>query len=81
MYTINIEENKVTFDDLLTEACNSAGLPNVARLLLPSALSEQTKKVAMKLTPEEFGRVLKTAIDEIEHGSVESVDSLVRKLI
>ena len=81
MYTINIEANKVTFDDLLTEACNSAGLPNMARLLLPSALSEQTKRDAMKLTPEEFGRALKAAIDEIDHGSIESVDSLVRKLI
>lgn len=53
----------------------------MARLLLPSALSEQTKRDAMKLSPEEFGRALKGAIDEIDHGSIESVDSLVRKLI
>ena len=71
----------MTFYDLLTEACNSAGLPNMARILLPSTLSEQTKKDVLKLKPEELGRVLKAAIDEIDHGSVETVDVLVRKAL
>ena len=53
----------------------------MARLLLPSALSEQTKMIAMRTTPEEFGRALKVAIDEIDSGSIESVDALVRKRI
>ena len=71
----------MTFEELLTEACNFAGLPNMALLLLPSALSESTKKNVMKLSPEELGKALKAATDEIDHGSIESVDSLVRKLI
>lgn len=53
----------------------------MARLLLPSTLSEKTKKDVMKLSPEEFGTVLKTAIDQIERGSIEGVDELVRKAL
>ena len=53
----------------------------MARLLLPSTLSEQTKKDVLRLKPEELGRVLKAAIDEIDHGSVETVDVLVRKAL
>ena len=72
---------KSPFEEFLSIACDSAGLPNMARLLLPSALSEQTKMIAMRTTPEEFGRALKVAIDEIDSGSIESVDALVRKRI
>ena len=71
----------MTFEELLTEACKSAHLPDMARILLPSALSEKTKKMVLKLSPEEFGRVLSTAIETINRGSIESVDTLVRKLI
>ena len=71
----------MTFDELLDLACKSAGLPNMARILRPSALSDETKKAVMKLSPEELGRILYTAIDEIDRGSVESVDSLVREQV
>lgn len=71
----------MTFEELLTEACKSAGLPDMARLLLPSTLTEKTKKDVMKLSPEEFGTVLKAAIDQIDHGSIEGVDELVRKAL
>ena len=71
----------MTFDELLDKACTTAGLPEMARLLLPSTLSEETKKSVLKLSPEEFGSILKDAIDHIDHGSVESVDALVRKAL
>lgn len=45
----------MSFEELLDEACKSAQLPEMARILLPSTLSEQTKKMVMKLSPEEFG--------------------------
>ena len=67
----------MSFEDLLDQACKSARLPEMARILLPSTLSEGTKK----LEPEEFGAILKAAIDQIDHGSVESVDALVRKAL
>lgn len=71
----------VSFDELLDAACKSAGLPNMARILLPSTLSNSTKKAVMKLKPEVLGKILKSAIDQIDHGSVESVDALVRKAL
>lgn len=72
-----------TFEVLLDQACEIAHLPEMARLLLPSTLSEGTKDMTLKLTPrpEELGRILKSAIDQIDHGSVESVDVLVRENI
>ena len=68
----------MTFDELMDAACGSATLPNMARILLPSTLSGETKKAVMKLKPEELGIILKDAIDQIDSGSVESVDTLVR---
>ena len=66
---------------MMDAACESAALPNMARILLPSTLSSETKKAVMKLEPEVLGRVLKDAIDQIDSGSVESVDTLVRKAL
>ena len=71
----------MTFDELLNAACESAGLPSMARILLPSTLSEKTKKAVMKLEPETLGAILKDAIDQINNGSVESVDTLLRKAL
>ena len=71
----------MSFEDLLDAACKSAGLPEMARLLLPSTLNAETKKAVMKLEPEVLGNILKTPIDQIDHGSVESVDALVRKAL
>ena len=62
-------------------ACDSANLPEMARLLLPSTLSAETKNMVLKLTPEEFGRILASAIDQINRGSVETVDALVRRAL
>ena len=69
----------MSFEDLLDQACKSARLPEMARLLLPSTLIEGTKDMVLKLSPEKFGAILKAAIDQINHGSVENVDVLVRK--
>lgn len=71
----------MTFEELLNEACRSAGLPNTARKQLPVCLSEKTKKMALKMSPEEFGKILSTAIEVVNHGSVESIDVLVRNQI
>ena len=71
----------MSFEELLDQACKSAHLPEIARLLLPSTLSEETKKLVLKLEPEAFGAILKAAIDQINQGSVETVDALVRKAL
>lgn len=69
------------FEELLDRACDSASLPEMARLLLPSTLGVETKDMVLKLTPEGFGRILVSAIDQINRGSVETVDALVRKAL
>ena len=71
----------MTFEELLDQACVTAHLPEMARIQLPSTLSNETIKMVMKLSPEEFGAILKAAIDKINCGSVESVDALVRKAL
>ena len=71
----------MSFEELLEQACKSASLPEMTRLLLPSTLSDVTKDMVLKLSPEELGAILKAAIDEINRGSVESVDALVRKAL
>ena len=37
------------------------------------------KKRVMKLTPDEFGIILATAIDKVNHGSLESIDKHVNE--
>ena len=71
----------MTFDELMDVACESATLPNMVRILLPSTLSGETRKAVMKLKPEELGIILKDTIDQIDSGSVESVDTQVRKAL
>ena len=73
--------HEMSFEELLDQACKSACLPEMARLLLPSTLSEEIKNAVMNSSPEDLGAILKAAIDEINRGSVESVDALVRKAL
>ena len=68
----------MTFEELLNNACKTAHLPEMARIQLPSALSDETKKMVMKLSPEELGHVVSDAIDKINHGSVDPIDKLIR---
>lgn len=69
----------MTFEEYWAEVENLKNLPNTALKQLPSALSIETKKKLMKLRPEETVEMLKTAIGEVNQGSVESIDCLVRK--
>jgi hypothetical protein len=71
----------MSFEELLDKACSVAGLPDMARVLLPSALSDETKQILLKLSPDEVGNVLYTAIDAVNKGSVEPIDKLVRKQV
>lgn len=69
------------FEELLDRACDSASLPEMARLLLPSTLSKATKEMVLKLTPEEFGRILVSAIEAVNHGSEKSIDTLINEQV
>ena len=63
----------MTFEEYLKKM----NLPNTAKVQLPGVLSEEVKRKLMKITDAEG--ILKSAIDEINHGSIDSVDALVRK--
>lgn len=67
----------MTYEELLDQACVAASLPAMARIQLPSSLSEKTKMKLMKLTPEEVGQALARAIDQVNSGSVKTIDKLV----
>ena len=66
----------MTFDELWGQV---QGLPDTAKAQVPSILSENTKKRLTKYTPTEVSRIVLAAVDEIDHGSIETVDALVKK--
>lgn len=69
----------MTFEEYWAEVEKRKVLPNTAIKQLPSSLSAETKRKLMKLRLEETVGVLEAVIDKVNHGSVESIDSLVRK--
>jgi len=53
----------------------------MARMQLPNSLSAETKRMVMKLSPQDLGTILSSAIETVNNGSVESIDTLVRKML
>lgn len=66
----------MTFDELWKQV---KGLPDTAMAQVPIVLSEDTKKKLCKKTPVEIAEIVLSAVDQINHGSIESVDELVRR--
>lgn len=56
-------------------------LPTMAIQLLPYVLSEKTQQHLCKLGQEDSGRILSTAIEQINSGSVETIDTLTQKIL
>ena len=46
---------------------------------VPRLLSEKTKKKLIKKTPEEVAAAIRAVINKINAGSVETIDTLLRK--
>jgi hypothetical protein len=69
----------MTFDELWDEIGKLHILPEAAIEQVPKILSNETKKRLSRKSPEEVGRIIKEAIDEINRGSVETVDALTQK--
>lgn len=55
----------------------TTSLPSTAKMQLPEALSPKSKKKLLERTDAE--EIISAAIDEINRGSVETIDALVRK--
>ena len=71
--------NEKEFSEYWAKIAKLNALPEMAIRQLPESLSTDTKEKLMKMRPEETIRILEAAIDQINNGSVESIDSLVRK--
>ena len=69
----------MTFEEYWAEVEKLKVLPVMAIQQLPSSLSPETKKRLMKKRPEEAVEILIASISEIDHGSVESIDNLVKR--
>ena len=55
------------------------GLPDTAMIQVPVALSSETKKRLVEHTPEEVAKLVIEAIDEINHGSIAPLDTLIKQ--
>lgn len=63
----------MTFAELIS----SMHIPNTAKIHLPQALSLETQK--MLLNNQNSERVLLSAIEAINNGSIKTIDELVRE--
>ena len=69
----------MTFDELWVEIEKLHILPDAAIAQVPHVLSNETKKRLSKKTQEEAIRILNDAIEQINRGSIETMDALTRK--
>lgn len=66
----------MTFEEMWSQV---QGLPQEAIMRVPETLKEDTKRRLSRMSPEEMAEIVRAAIDEVNHGSVEPLDSLVKK--
>lgn len=55
------------------------GLQQEAINLVPEALTEDTKRRLSNKTPEEVAEIVHAAIDEVNHGSIAPLDTLIKQ--
>lgn len=65
----------MTFEEVWSQV---RGLPEQAVRQVPETISSDTKRRLSKLAPDKVSVIIKGAIDEINHGSVERLDNLIR---
>lgn len=66
----------MTFEELWTKV---QGLPDTAMMQVPGVLSAETKRRLAKNTPEKVAQIVRQAIEEVNHGSIEPLDTLIKK--
>lgn len=69
----------MTFEEYWAEVEKLKVLPWMAIQGLPNSLSADTKKNLIKKQPEETAEMLRAAIEEVNKGSIESIDRLIKK--
>lgn len=71
----------MTFEEYWTKVEKLEMLPGMAIQQIPLSISAETKKRLMTKQPNEAAQFLNEAIDQINHGSVESLDKLLSKML
>ena len=74
-------EPVVGFEDFWNEIEKLEILPEGAIQQLPESLDDMCRVELMKRTPEEAAEVIMKAIDQVNHGSIESVEELVLEIM
>lgn len=69
---------RTPFDELWKQV---EGIPAGAKKQIPDDLSDGTKRKLEKLSPKEIAGIINRAFEEINRGSVEGIDTLIRKNI
>ena len=66
----------MTFEEMWLKV---QGLPDTAMVQVPGILKEETKKRLSRKSPEEVAVIVTAAIEEVNHGSVTPVDTLIKQ--
>jgi hypothetical protein len=69
----------MTFEELWKRVDALHILPDTAIAQIPGILSSTTKDKLSRMTAEEVGKIVLTAIEEINHGSVAPLEELILK--
>lgn len=69
----------MTFEELWDQVNELKILPGTAIAQIPLALSKDTKRRLLRKSPEDVAMIVRSSVSEIDHGSIETVDVLVRK--
>ncbi len=70
------KRKRTPFDELWKQA---EGIPEGIKKQIGEDLSQKTKKILEKKKPKEIQTIINEAIEEINRGSIETMDSLIRK--
>lgn len=71
----------MTFEEFWAEVEKLGVLLDMAIVHIPNSLSNNAKKKLMKAGPQKSVEMLKSAIEEINHGSIKSIDEIVNKAL
>lgn len=67
------------FEEFWTKVSDLKVLPDTAIHQIPSILKDSTKKALATKSPEEAVEIIRSAISEIDRGSVKTVNDLINE--
>lgn len=73
----------MTADELIRVACNKAKLSSMAEDQLPDNASDETKNLIIQsgVSMDELAEIMRNAVNEIDHGSIKTINQLLRVVL